>query len=166
MLQSCDWSRLHTMHVNDAYASFKSAISEAVEKCSKTRRTRHKNIYMNRHAMQLRKKKETLWGVYRKTLDPLDHARFTRCRNELRSLTRKLRKDYECVLAGRLKQNPKAFRRYASSRLRAKSRVEDLLDDHDVLTSTNQEKAEVLSSFYDSIFTQEGNEPPPTMDSS
>ena len=96
-------------------------------------------------------------------MDPVDHARFTRCRNELRSLTRKLRKSSESSLAQNLKQNPKAFCRYASSRFRTKCRVEDLLDDRGVLVSTNEEKAEALSAFYGSIFTKEGDESLPTM---
>ena len=125
--------------------------------------TKRKNLYMNRAAMQLRKRKKDLWRKYGQTQDILDHARFVRCRNQLRKLTRNLRKEYEIKLVSAIKQNPKAFWRYSSSRLKTKSRVEDLLDERGTLTSNSQAKAEILSRYFSSVFTVESNDDPPTV---
>ena len=56
------------------------------------------NVYMNRKALQLRKRKKMLClldsssspavDTYCRTRDILDHARFAKCRNELRAMTR------------------------------------------------------------------------------
>ena len=163
-LRSCDWAKMSSMNLDDAYDFYKSSTIKAVEDCSKKRRARStKNLYMNRTAMQLRKRKKSLWSSYCKSLDILDHARFVRCRNELRGLTRKLRKEHEQKLSADLKHNPKAFWRYTSSRLRTRCRVEDLLDENGRLTTSSQEKADTLSRFFSSVFTIEGAEAAPTL---
>ena len=93
-----------------AYSYFRSQVSKAIDKSSKTRNMRrNKNIYMNCRAMQLKKRKQVLWGIHCRTHDPIDHARFARGRNVLRKLTRKLRSNYESRLASDLKQNQKHF---------------------------------------------------------
>ena len=72
-------------------------------------------MYINKEAMKLRKKKLVFWRQFCTTLDPIDDARFTRTRNRLRSLTRKLRYDYESLLANGIKDNPKVFWHYVNS---------------------------------------------------
>ena len=162
-LKKHDWEKIKTMELEEAYGSFKKQVAEAVERCSKRKRmSSKKNIYMNRTAMQLRKKKETLWRKYTLTRDLLDHARFTRCRNQLRKLTRDLRKKYEMKLAVGIKQNPKSFWRYTSSRLKTKSRVEALRNEEGGLTVDSQEKSEVLSRYFSSVYTIEDDEVPPS----
>ena len=119
---------------------------------------------MNWTAFQLRKKKKMLWSKYRLTLDAMDHARFARCKNQLRKLTRNLRQEYESRLAADLKNNPKAFWCYTSSRLKTKCRVEDLRDEGGTLMTDDQTKSEVLSRYFSSVFTVEGEAAPPLVD--
>ena len=92
MLKSTDWDLMTDMDLDEAYKFFKSHITDAVKKCSKTMKPhRKKNLYINRRALQMRKRKKSLWDTYSQTSNLLDYARFTKCKNELRSLTRKLR---------------------------------------------------------------------------
>ena len=155
-LRSCNWSQMRNMNLEEGYRFFKACIDNAVEKSTK-RKSMHskKNLYMSRKALQLKKRKRTLWSTYCRTRDILDHARFVRCRNELRGLTRQLRREHERKLSVDVKHNPKAFWRYANSRLRTKCRVEDLRDVDGAVTSTNEAKAQVLSNFFSSVFTEE-----------
>ena len=117
---------------------------------------------MNRKALQLRKRKKMLWSTYCRTRDILDHARFAKC-NELRAMTRELRREHERNLVTDLRQNPKAFWKYANSRLRTRSRIEDLLSQNGGVATTNQTKADVLSSFFSSVFTIEDPGVVPTL---
>ena len=163
-LSSYDWNRIDSMNLEDSYDFFKSYITQALESCTKRKILRSKkNIYMNRKALQLRKRKKMLWSTYCRTRSILDHARFAQCRNELRGMTRALRREHERKLAADLKQNPKAFWKYANSRLRTRSRVEDLQDQNGGVATTNQTKADVLSSFFSSVFTVEDTEILPTL---
>ena len=105
--------------------------------------------------MALRKKKCRLWKVYTRTRDIVDHGRFARARDSLRRLTKKLRCDFEKELAKNAKSNPKSLWRYTNSRLKTKSRVEDLARSDGSMATTEVEKAETLAQFYSSVFTQE-----------
>ena len=165
VLKLLSWEELGSMNLKEAYETFKSHISKAVEECSKQRAApRNKNIYMSRAATQLRKKKKNYGvGTYCLTRDALDNARFLRCSNQLRTRTRSLRKDHECKLAAEIKHNSKAFWRYANSRLKTRCRVEDPLDESGELVSDNQAKAELLIRFFTSVFTEEGSEAPPQL---
>ena len=89
-------------------------------------RSTNRNLYINQDALRLKKLKRILWFKYMHTRDVLDHARFTRARNKLRTSTRNLRSNFERDLAAHICDNPKGFWRYAGSRLRTKTRVEDL----------------------------------------
>ena len=107
------WSDMCSINLDEAYQTFKARLSEALTESSRKRRLCHKkSIYMDcivYRALQLSKKKKSLWATYRLTLDPINRASFTHCRNELWKHTRTLRMEYESKLAGSLKQNPKPF---------------------------------------------------------
>ena len=59
------------------------------------------------------------------------------------------------------KTNPKSFFNYVSSKTKAKSGVPNLINDTGKLTDTDLEKAEVLKSFFSSVFTEETDDPLP-----
>ena len=85
----------------------------------------------------------------------LDHARFTQCRNQLQVLTRKLRREFEENLARNIKTNPKAFWRYSNTRLKTKSKLDDLRDETGLTVNDDSGKAQLLNAFFSSIFTNE-----------
>lgn len=110
---------------------------------------------MNSKAMQLRRKKATLWRTYTQTREPIDFARYAICRNMLRSLTRQLRASFEEGLAADIKRNPKRFWQYTNLRLKTRSRVEELHDETGNVASTDGDKAQLLNRFFSSVFTIE-----------
>ena len=86
------WSTMYDLNVQDAYNFFSSNLQEAVERSiPRTRPRSHKNLYMTRGALKLKRKKATLWSTYMQSRDPIDYAQYCYCRYKLRSLTRKLR---------------------------------------------------------------------------
>ena len=97
MINNVDWQCLSHLDVEEGYTFFRDSLSKVVSACvpfarnSKSR----KNIYMNSHALRLKKKKNQLWWNYTHTHDPLDLARYKACRNSLRRLTRELRRSFE-----------------------------------------------------------------------
>ena len=101
--------------------------------------------------------------MYTRTGDLTVHDRYVRCRNDLRRLTRNLRVDFERTLVRDIKENPKAFWRYSNSRLKAKSKVGDLRQPDGTLASTGPEKAEVLNTYFCSVFTVEDRVLPDTV---
>ena len=49
--------------------------------------------------MKLKQRKRVLWQEYKHSRDPISYALYVGCRNDLRRLTRKLRRDFEQSLA-------------------------------------------------------------------
>ena len=59
------------------------------------KRSKKLNIYLNNEATRMKNKKQKLWKKYVASKSAEDHEKFVRCKNNLRSLTRTLRKDFE-----------------------------------------------------------------------
>ena len=89
--------------------------------------------------------------------DPIDLARYNRCRNRLRGLTRRLRREFESRLIADLRVNPKAFWKYTNSRLKVKPWVGDLRNSAGTLVTDDQTKASVLNDFFAGVFTSESS---------
>ena len=71
--------------------------------------SKKRNIYMNNEATRLKNKKQKLWKKYVASKCAEVHEKFVKCKYNLRSLTRTLRKDLEKALANKIKNNPKPF---------------------------------------------------------
>ena len=110
-----------------------------------------KNMYITKQAARLKMKKTTLWKAYTHSRDDIDHARFCRCRNQLRKLARSLRKYFEHRISKEVKHNPKVFWKYSNSCLKTKSGIEDLKDDQGNLTNDDQAKATILNKYFESV---------------
>ena len=156
-LQKVNWEAMHELHINDSYDFFKTSLSAAVEASIPRAqpRQRKKNLYINGKANQLKKRKGALWYQFTRSRDPVDYARYKRCRNELRTLTRNLRRDFEQQLAGNIKKNPKAFWQYSNSRLKTKAAIGDLLDQSGTAQTQDSAKADILNEYFCSVFTSE-----------
>jgi hypothetical protein len=70
-------------------------------------------------------------------------------------MTRKLCRDFEHDLAHNIKTNPKAFWRYPNSKLKNKPKLGDLKQEDGSLTQDDGIKAELLNTFFSSVFTKE-----------
>ena len=156
ILSKVDWSGMHDLNVHDAYDFFKDALEVAVDRSiPRLKSHSRKNLYMTKQAMRLKREKFTLWNIYVRSRDPVDYARFCCCRNRLRSLTRKLRIQFEKRISNELKSNPKGFWKYTNSRLKSKQGIEALKDETGVLCTDDESKARILNSFFSSVFTDE-----------
>ena len=68
---------------------------------------------------------------------------------------REAKKSREIKLAKEAKTNPKALFKYISSKSKPRETVPDLQKKNGEFTEGNLEKAEVLNTFFGSVFTQE-----------
>ena len=67
-----------------------------------------------------------------------------------------------------MKDNPNRFWQYVRKKMKTKTGVADLVmrteADQEILTKTDQQKAEILGSFFSSVFTSEPNSAIPTLE--
>ena len=151
-----DWVPIQEMSAQCSYTYFENTISRLVDQhVPKTRPGKRKNIYMNREALRLRKKKRSLWANYSKSRDADVLSEFVKIRNMLRKMTRKLRKDFEAQIINNVKTNPKSFWRYVNTRLKTKPGIDVIENELGHLKSSPSDKAKLLNKFFCSVFTVE-----------
>jgi len=86
----------------------------------------------------------------------LDYCRYARERNLLKSLTRKLRNQYDISIARNMKSNPKAFWSYVNSKTKTKTSLSTLISHDSTEALSDADKVEVLNQFFCcSVFTKE-----------
>ena len=148
--------RIPDLSVEQAWILICEAINEVVKSVIRVKKRRkRKRPYMNKESLSLRRKKERLWNKYCQTRQSADYLNFTRVRNQLRSLTRKLRYDMECRVADSIKGNQKAFWNYVNKSVKVKPAVASLKLSDGSIAYTDKEKCEALSLFFQSVFTKE-----------
>ncbi len=117
---------------------------------------------LDKKALGKIKKKYKLWQRYLKTRNGEIYQEYCRARNQVRRLTRKAIRNLEKDIAKQAKVNPKNFWAYVNSKMTTRNGVPDLVipgppGEEPQLTSTDTEKAEVLNSFFTSVFTKEND---------
>ena len=95
------------------------------------------------------------WKCYTETGDFLDYIRATQEKNELKEMRRNLCADFEHDLARNIKSNPRAFWKYSGTKLKAMSKLGDLLHSNGELTCDDTEQANILNNTFTSVFTHE-----------
>ena len=73
-------------------------------------------------------------------------------RNKAKRETQRAIKEFEKSLAKEVKANPKAFYRYAQSKLKTRPGIPDLVDSDGATTKNNHQKADVLNKFFHKCF--------------
>ena len=115
---------------------------------------------------QLIKKKHRLWQRYKESnySDDEKYRHYCRVRNKVRKATRYQQRYQEKEIADNAKSNPKKFWQYINRRTETSTGIADLENiTTNRLTSNDKEKAEVLATFFSSVFTQERTQEMPTI---
>ena len=150
-------------NIDEQWNIFSKRYYEAEKICVPVRRlkTGRKRfaVPLDRKTLAKRRKKHSLWKKYIESQEGQIYVEYRRCSNQLRRLTCKATKIYEKKIAKEVKKNPKMFWKYAANKTKVKSKVPDLylIDEESPndMTSNDQEKAEKLSDFFASVFTNE-----------
>ena len=122
-----DWHQnltpLSTIEAWEYFTMFNDILHQCIPL---TNQCKKKNIYMSSDALHLKNRKNKLWTKYCRSKSNYDFNRYCEARNNLRTLTRSLRSDYEKNLSLNVKQNPKTFWKYINSRLKVRPTIDDL----------------------------------------
>ena len=159
-LKETDWVTLLRGTFLDGYVCFTSILREAMKGCvpNKINGKKKKNMYLTTDAIRIKDRKNKLGRCYKKSGLNYDLSRFRRVKNQLRSLTRRLRKKFENDIAKDAKSAPKKFWSYVHSRTKTRSKIPILRKKDGSTAVTPLEKAETLNEFFSSVFTDENLE--------
>ena len=156
-LEDIDWANImNPMNTLDAWNFFTTVFQETIGKFVPLRKSGHKrSTYMTTEAFDLRKLKRKLWKRYCLSKAVRDSTVFKDTSNKLRSLTRNLRPKHEANLVSNIAKNPKSFWRYVNTSLKTRPDIDAIKRIDGSLASSDQEKADLLNSYFSSIFTRE-----------
>ena len=155
--------------INKQWEIFTHKINELIKKYVPQKtvtNNKRRNFPLDQNTQKLIKNKHKLWKQYFASKDPEIYKQFCRTRNKVKSITRKAQKNYENSLAKKAKTNPKAIWQYIKSKSKIKEGITELnIDPNDKksrLTSDSKEKAEILNTYFSSVFTREPDDIMPT----
>ena len=159
-LKDVDWAVQLRGNFHQAYGTFTSTLQKAMEGCIPNRLIgkKKKNMYLTTDAIRMKDRKNKLWRCYKRSGLNYHLARFRLLKNRLRSLTRRLRKNFEDEIAKDAKTAPKKFWSYVHSRTKTRSKIPILRGKDGTAAVTPLEKAETLNEFFSSVFTDENME--------
>ena len=156
-LSAYNWTELLNSSFQEDYETFFSILERIMleETPLKIPRAAKKNLYLTREANRVKSQKNRLWRKYLSTRSTFDNLKFKRCKNKLRSLTRRLRRDFERKLSANSKHKPKLFWNYAKSRVKSRDSISSLKREDGTTATSAADKAETLNKFFASVFTLE-----------
>ena len=165
-----DWnSILSTMNVDDQWKTILNTVTSSMSRHIPRRKfdvEGHPLPMNNQNKAEIRKK-HRMWTRFIETRDEDKKKEYNRQRNKVRGITRRAQRDKETKIANEAKRNPKKFWNYVKSKLKTKPGISELLinesDAQQGTTKADEEKAEVLSKFFTSVFTEEPDGELPSM---
>ena len=163
-LMVIDWSsKFIGMTTEKMWIYFSNELEGQMEKHipkSVPKKNKRRKIWMTKEVTAKHRRKQRAWKKYKETGNKWDYVRATNEKNELTMMTRNLCRDFEYNLARNMKHNPKAFWRYCKSKMKNRSKLGDLKMADGKLTGDDVTKADLLNSFFVSVFTRENTDIP------
>ena len=102
------------------------------------------------------RRKNRAWTRLMESRTTARKQEYNRARNKVRNLSRRQKRQRELEIAQSAKACPKKFWDYARSKLKTRTGVGELQNPDDGnVAKTDHEKAEILSTFFASVFTSE-----------
>ena len=153
-----DWPDImEPMNTKEAWEFFKTVLQDIIDKYVSISIgvQKKRNIYMSPEAFRIKKLKRKLWKNYTLSKTDHDYKAFKETRNKLRRLTRNLRIHHEQHIVSDIGRNPKSFWRYVNSHMKTRSGIDSIRCPNGSTVTSDQEKVELLNSYFASVFTDE-----------
>ena len=156
-LGSVNWEEeLGGLNTDQSWDRFKEMLGRAQDSAvpKKRRRISNRPVWMKMNTLRVIRKKRRLWKVYKETKDHAEYMAYKKVEKEVKDSVRKAKKKFERNLAKDARKNPKAFYKYLKSKTSNRQSVGPLKDNEAIVTD-DQKQAEILNTFFTSVFTKE-----------
>lgn len=163
---STNWQEELQGTTQEAYDKFCTIFHQACEEHVPTRTLSSKKKSLRgltTNECEIIRKKHRAWTRFIETRDDQKYKDYTKLRNKVKAITRRAIVSREKDIARNAKEHPKRFWSYVKSKTRVKERIPDLVTDTGALTSNDLDKAETLSAFFVSVFTEEPDQEIPRL---
>ena len=112
-------------------------------------------IWMNRKTFVQIKKKHNAYKRWIQSSTGTNYIKYRQQCNKVKAMTRKSIKVFEKSITDKIRSNPKSFWKYANSKRKCKIKIGDLTADNGSIIDSDENKVDLLNSFFTSVFTKE-----------
>ena len=159
MLQEVNWDSLFKdQDLNGCVDAFYKKMEEITEKCIPLQRhfkPSYRPPWMTKRARKAIRKKKCAWQRYQMSATYNKYCQYVKQRNITSKKLKKAKRDFEKQLAKGCKKNPKSLFRYANFKNKVKHNVIRIKDEHGRIKVSNEDNANELNAFFESVFTDE-----------
>jgi hypothetical protein len=157
VLREINWEQKLNGTVEQDWESFKNKLHECVAKFVPLRRIpkNQKPKWLSREIVKLLRRKRAAWKDYRLYGTHEHSERYKKVEKEVKVKIKKAKRKLERELARGEDKNNRKFATYIKSKTKAKTTIGPLKDNNGKITHDNQEMANILNSFFATVFTRE-----------
>ena len=163
MLGEVDWKSLfEDLDLNESVEVFYKKVDDISRECiplKKNLKRYNRPPWMTKKARKCIRKKKCAWDRYIKSPSYNKYTQYIKERNAACKKLRKAKKDFEKKLAKECKKNPKALFSYANFKNKVKQNVIRIKDCSGKLLVKDEDNANELNSYFQSVFTEEDDAP-------
>ena len=156
--KNMNWSCLENMNIDDIWETIKNEIHASMElyvpKTHRKKKNRCSPTWLEPGCLKIIKRKHRLYKRFLASKAGRDYTNYIETRNRCKRMIKNAKREYEKEVANGSKTNPKKFWRFVQGKLKTKSGISPLNSNGKTVVS-DQDKANVLNSFFSSVFTQE-----------
>ena len=168
-LEVVDWNQvLQRLSLSESWEILVDKLTNLIESnvpvCKANRDTAKKCPYINNECLMAIKKKHSKWTKFQHCKTDQNYNQYKIARNKTIAELRKAKYLHEKDLAANIKTNSKLFWSYVRSKLKTKSAIGQLQGQDGTAIDDNQEKADLLNSYFASVFQNEESEPIPNFE--
>ena len=148
-------------NVDDKWMELKRILQKVTEEYvpkSANKRKQEKCPWINFKVKKAIKSRNRMWKKYSNTKDYGHYLKYVEMRNNVVKEIRKAKNTFEKKLVNSIKRNPKSFYSYVRSKvlgLKTKDKVGPLKDENGKLVLDDKDRAQLLNTFFSSVFTKE-----------
>jgi ribonucleases P/MRP protein subunit RPP40 len=121
-------------------------------------------MWMNNGIKKKIKKRNKAWDEFKTSPDYRKQDKYKDLRNKVTNMIKKAKINFEEGIAGKVKDDPKAFYSYVRSKGRTKVGIGPLLDENNILVDDTKVISDILNKYFVSVFTKENKENMPEVE--
>ena len=161
LLDEINWeTSFKDKNIDECVEEFYRTVEEVSDKCIPWKvpsKWHNRPPWMSKAARKTVRKKRCAWRRYQQSKSYQQYLQYVKQRNATAKKVKKAKRDFERKLAKECKKNPKCLFKYANFKNKTKNNVIRLKDEHGNIRLNDEDNADILNTFFKSVFTDEND---------